>query len=187
MRAHHAPIVGRRQGHTIPDGPHSALVRSPSPGSVSDSTYPRAAELASRPSTLHRTLPAAAAAVVTALVVGAAVWLLKPSGDATRPAVTRSVIAESPFDRRPSAGTGTVRSTQRWQRHAVAISPDGRNAGLSRADRQWAASGPTGHLVFMRRGTLMAAGFDPAQRNLTAGGVTLVDGVIQIVRIRCAH
>ena len=33
----------------------------------------------------------------------------------------------------------------------------------------------------MRRGTLMAAGFDPPQRNLTAGGVALVDGVIQIV------
>ncbi|OFV90291.1 MAG: hypothetical protein A3G76_04755 [Acidobacteria bacterium RIFCSPLOWO2_12_FULL_65_11] len=40
---------------------------------------------------------------------------------------------------------------------------------------------PTGHIVFARRGTLMAVPFDLARLELTGGAVALIDGVMQAV------
>jgi serine/threonine-protein kinase len=40
---------------------------------------------------------------------------------------------------------------------------------------------PTGHVVFVRRGTLMAAPFDLARLELTGGPVAVIDGVMQAV------
>jgi serine/threonine-protein kinase len=42
---------------------------------------------------------------------------------------------------------------------------------------------PTGHLVFVRRGVLMAAAFDLARLELTSGPVALIDGVMQAVNM----
>src|SRR5687768_10904387 len=52
------------------------------------------------PAPTGRALPIAAAAIVTALVVGAGVWMLKPSPPAAAAGVTRSLLAIEPFDRR---------------------------------------------------------------------------------------
>ena len=38
---------------------------------------------------------------------------------------------------------------------------------------------PSGHLVFVRRGTLMAVPFDPVRLTLTGGPVAMIDGVMQ--------
>ena len=64
-------------------------------------------------------LPAAAASVLTALLVGAAVWTLKPAPVAVEPRVTRSLIAVDPFDQRPRGGTRRNRAA------GAAAGPDG--------------------------------------------------------------
>ena len=72
-------------------------------------------------------LPAAAASVLTALLVGAAVWTLKPAPVAFEPRVTRSLIAVDPFDQRPRGAPGETRQpVPRPDRTALALSPDGR-------------------------------------------------------------
>ena len=68
----------------------------------------------------------AVASVATALIVGAATWMLKPETDAGEPAVTRALIAIDPFDRRPAADPGETSTAIRTSRHAIAVSPDGR-------------------------------------------------------------
>jgi eukaryotic-like serine/threonine-protein kinase len=45
---------------------------------------------------------------------------------------------------------------------------------------------PTGHLVFMRRGVLMAARFDLARLELTSGPVALINGVMQAANMENA-
>ena len=71
-------------------------------------------------------LPIVGAAVAaTALVVGAATWLLKPDASDDRP-ITRSLIEANAFDHRPPAKPGEVRGGIRPERTAVALSPDGR-------------------------------------------------------------
>jgi serine/threonine-protein kinase len=80
-----------------------------------------------KPATTSRLFPAAAACVVTALVVGAAVWTLKPAPPSADIRVTRSLIAIDPFDQRPRAEPGQNRApVSRPDRTAIALSPDGR-------------------------------------------------------------
>ncbi len=65
---------------------------------------------------------AAAASVLTALLVGAAVWTLKPAPVAVEPRVTRSLIAVDPFDQRPRGEPGETRQpVPRPDRTALAL------------------------------------------------------------------
>jgi eukaryotic-like serine/threonine-protein kinase len=85
------------------------------------------AALASSSSMASRLLPAAAASVVTALVVGAAAWTLKPAPAHEESRVTRSLIGVNPFDQRPAAQPGmNTGPLGRPDRTAIALSPDGR-------------------------------------------------------------
>jgi eukaryotic-like serine/threonine-protein kinase len=70
-------------------------------------------------------LPIVAAAVVTALIIGMATWLLKPGVSDDMP-ITRSLIETNAFDHRPPVKPGEVRNGIRPDKTAVALSPDGR-------------------------------------------------------------
>jgi len=74
-----------------------------------------------------RLLPVAVASVVTALVVGAAAWTLKPAPGAEDRRVTRSLIGSDVFDQRPPTQPGVITGPlARPDRTAIALSPDGR-------------------------------------------------------------
>jgi serine/threonine-protein kinase len=68
---------------------------------------------------------AASAAAITAVVVAAATWLLKPGASGDAP-ITRSLIEANAFEHRPPAKPGEVRGGIRPERTAVALSSDGR-------------------------------------------------------------
>ena len=74
-----------------------------------------------------RLLPVAVASVVTALVVGAAAWMLRPAPRAEERRVTRSIIGTDVFDQRPLKEPGAITGPlARPDRTAIALSPDGR-------------------------------------------------------------
>jgi Tol biopolymer transport system component len=92
-------------------------------GRVEDAT----ATVVGQPARVRLALPILAASVATALLVGAAVWTLKPTAVAEEPLVTRALIAVDPFDQRPRGAPGDNRAPlPRQDRTALAISPDGR-------------------------------------------------------------
>jgi serine/threonine-protein kinase len=77
--------------------------------------------------TASRLLPAAAACVVTALVVGGAAWTLKPVPASDESRVTRSLIGLDPFNQRPHGEPGVITGPlARPDRTSIALSPDGR-------------------------------------------------------------
>jgi len=78
-------------------------------------------------STASRLLAAGAASLVTALVVGAAAWMLKPVPAAEDRHVTRSLIGTDVFDQRPPRQPGVITGPlARPDRTSIALSPDGR-------------------------------------------------------------
>src|SRR5688572_15540608 len=82
---------------------------------------------ASSASRASRLVPVAAASVITAIVVGAAAWTLKPAPTDVERRVTRSLIAADPFNQRPPAQPGLSQAPiPRPDRTAIALSPDGR-------------------------------------------------------------
>ena len=82
---------------------------------------------ASSASRASRLVPVAAASVITAIVVGAAAWTLKPAPTDVERRVTRSLIAADPFNQRPPAQPGLSQTPiPRPDRTAIALSPDGR-------------------------------------------------------------
>jgi serine/threonine-protein kinase len=108
--------------------------------------------LAAKASTALRILPAAAASLVTALVVGAAVWALKPAASSNQePSITRSLIGVDPFDQRPPAQPGVDTSPlARPDRTAIALSPDGRTLVMKAAGFNITPNGRNQSGLFIR-------------------------------------
>jgi len=117
--------------------------------------------------------------------VGAGIWSVSAAGGAAKAVTT---LSES-------------ETNHRWPQ----LLPDGRTllftAGsaadsqsylqtLGTAERRVLTKGiatrylPTGHLVYVQSGTLMAVPFDLSQSKVTGGSVAIVSGVMQVVRIR---
>ena len=104
-----------------------------------------AASSASHTSRAKRIAPFAAAAGVTALVVGIGTWMLKPSSPAAERLVARSLIAVEPFDQRPAASGGkpdchslgpSVRPSL-CRRMAARSSSEAGEASASKSARSW--------------------------------------------------
>jgi serine/threonine-protein kinase len=78
-------------------------------------------------STASTFVPFAIASAVTAVLVGAAVWTLKPVPASDESRVTRSLVGVDPFDQRPHGQPGvTTGPLPRPDRTSIALSPDGR-------------------------------------------------------------
>ena len=95
-------------------------------------------------------LPIAGAAVaVTAIVVGAATWQLKPGSSDDAP-ITRSLIETNAFDHRPPPKPGELRGGLRPDKTAVALSPDGRTLVFRAIATEVNPGGGTQSVLFVR-------------------------------------
>ena len=95
-------------------------------------------------------LPIVGAAVAaTALVVGAATWMLKPGESGSTP-ITRSLIEANAFDHRPPLTSGESRGAIRPDKTAVALSPDGRTLVFRGIATEVNPGGGTQSVLFVR-------------------------------------
>jgi serine/threonine-protein kinase len=95
-------------------------------------------------------LPVGAAAAVTAVVVAAATWALKPAVSDSDVRVTRSLIETNAFEHRPPGKPGEARGLIRPDRTAVALSPDGRTLVFRGIATDVNPGGGTQSVLFVR-------------------------------------
>jgi serine/threonine protein kinase/Tol biopolymer transport system component len=103
----------------------------------------------SGPAATRRLMPVAAAAAITAVAVGAAVWALKPAPVDARPTVRFTYTPQSQF-----RNTG---------RHVVAVSPDGRYFAFNTADGLYLRSldAPEARVIAGTEPVLTSPSFSP--------------------------
>jgi hypothetical protein len=110
------------------------------------------------------------AAIVVGLLIGGMV-AMKYFRPTPAPLVVRSIIRLDPGQW--LAGMGRPRTSWRPSRTAMAISRDARYV-------------PTGHIVFLRRGILMAVPFDIDSLEMTGQPVAVIANITQALKIKLA-